>query len=153
MSRTRNVLILSTAITAAIMSSYLFIGLLNPVGTQSAGNLPSGGNVKAIGVGTYLDDNCSDRISFLDWGIVEPGSSKNITIYIRNEGNADMVLSLNTSNWIPPEASWRITLSWDYDGRALRPNEVIQVMLTITISTTIGDINTFTFDIQIKGTS
>jgi hypothetical protein len=135
------------------MSSYLFIGLLSPGGTQAMGNLPSRGNIKTIGVGTYWDANCSDKVSSLDWGIMEPGSSKNVTFYIRNEGNADIILSLNTSNWIPPDASRYITLSWDYDGRPTHLNEALQVMLTITVSATIGDINTYTFDVQIKGTS
>jgi len=150
MSHTRDLLILSAAITAAIMSSYLFIGILSPGGTQAMESLPSRGNVKTIGVGTYWDANCSDSVFSLDWGIVEPGSSKNITICIRNEGNADMVLSLNTSNWIPPDASRYITLSWDYDGQPIHPNEVIQVTLTIETSATLGDINTFTFDVQIR---
>lgn len=149
----RDITILASAIAAGIISSYIFIGFLAPEGMQGVWGLSSGGNVKTVGVGIYWDINCNETVSYLDWGIVEPGSSGNITIYIRNEGNADMVLSFNTSNWTPPAASQYIALGWDYDGMRIQPDEVIQVTFTIALSPSIGDIKIYEFDLQITGTS
>jgi len=153
MTHTRDLVVLSSAITAAIISSYFFTGFLGPTGINTILNIPIRGNVKTIGVGIYWNANCNGNISSVDWGVVEPGSSKNITIYVRNEGNAEMVLSFNTTNWTPPESSQHISISWDYDGRSIRPNEVIRVTMTIIIWTTIGNIKSYAFDLQIKGTS
>lgn len=149
----RDITILASAIAAGIISSYFFIGFLAPDGMQGVWGRPSGGSVKTVGVGIYWDINCSETVSYLDWGIVEPGSSENVTIYIRNEGNADTVLSFNTSNWTPLAASQHITINWDYDGRSVQPDEVIRVTFTITLSPSIGDLETYAFDIQITGTS
>ena len=39
------------------------------------------GTIKTIGVGVYLDINCTNALSSLDWGVIEPGSVKNETVY------------------------------------------------------------------------
>ena len=110
------------------------------------------GRMKTIGVGVYLDSACTDVVSTIDWETVEPGSSKNVTVYIRNEGNSVSTLSINATNWNPPSASNYMSLSWDYGGQQLSPNQVIQVTLTLTISSAIQDISSFTFDITISST-
>ena len=153
MAHTRGLVVLFSAITAGIIGSYLLTGSLAPAGTNTILNLPIRGDVKTIGVGIYWNANCISDISSIDWGVMEPGSSKNITIYIRNEGNAEMVLSFNTTNWTPLESSQHISISWDYDGRSIHPNEVIRVTTTIIIRTTVGNIKSYAFDLQIKGTS
>jgi hypothetical protein len=109
------------------------------------------GSVKAIGVGVYWDPNCTDVVSAFDWGILEPGSTKNVTVCIRNEGNFVISLSLTTSNWSPSNASNYITLSWDYDGRSINPSEVVKVIFTLAVSASIEGITSFSFDITIIG--
>jgi len=153
MAHTRVLVVLSFAITTGVIGSYIFTGLLSPREISTTMNLPIRGDVKTISVGIYWNANCISNISSIDWGIIEPGSSKNMTIYVRNEGDAEMVLSFNTTNWTPPDASQHISISWDHDGRSIRPNEVIGVTMAITIWTTIGNIKSHAFDLQIKGTS
>jgi hypothetical protein len=87
----------------------------------------------------------------LDWGLVEPGSVENVTVFIRNEGNAVVSLSLNATNWNPSNASDFIKLGWDYGGQMIHPNEVVQVALILSVSPIIEGISTFTFDIVIVG--
>lgn len=111
------------------------------------------GRIKTIGVGVYWDSACTNAVSPIDWETVEPGSLKNVTVYIRNEGNSVSNLSISTSNWNPPSASDYISLSWDYGGQQLSPNQVIRVTLTLTISSKIKDISNFSFDITISATA
>ena len=111
--------------------------------------IPSLGKITAYGVGIYWDSNCTENVTSIDWGVAEPGLTKNVTIYIRNEGNTHTILYLNTTNWYPQEASNYITLSWDYNGEAIEPNQVVQVTLTLSISSNIEGITTFRFDIII----
>jgi len=108
------------------------------------------GTVKAVGVGVFWDSNCTDTVSFIDWGMVEPGSMNNVTVYVRNEGNVVANISLTTENWNPSNASGYLTLSWNYDGRQLGPQEVIPTILTLTVSASVHGIESFSFDIIIS---
>ena len=109
------------------------------------------GSVKAIGVGVYWDENCTSEVSSINWGIIEPGSSKNVTVYIRNEGNSAASLTMNVSNWNPSNASDYMDLSWDYQRQDINVSEVLEVAFTLVISSEIQGITSFSFDIVIVG--
>jgi hypothetical protein len=111
----------------------------------------SGGTVKTVNVGVYWDEGCSDPVSYLDWGVVEPGSQKDLTIYIKNEANVPVTLSLGTVSWDPVEASSYITLSWDYSDQLLELDASIEVTLTLSISSSLHDIDNFNFGVVIAG--
>jgi hypothetical protein len=109
------------------------------------------GKVKSVGVVIYSDSSINNPLSSIDWGNLEPGANKNIECYIQNIGTTSSTLTLETDNWIPPEAATYITLTWDYDEEALNINEVIPVTLTLMISEHIQGITSFFFDITIIG--
>ena len=113
--------------------------------------LSSVGTVKAVGVGVYWDSVCSQAVSSIDWGLADPGSVKNVTVYVKNDGNAPMTLSLQTINWNPAEAADYISLSWDYGGQAIGVDQVVAVTLSLSISSNIQGITTFSFDIVVVG--
>jgi len=113
--------------------------------------LSSVGTVRAVGVGVYRDSICSQSVSVIDWGSVEPGAVKNVTVYVRNEGNTPTTLSLQTANWNPANATSYISLSWDYNGQTIDLSQVIGVTLSLSISSIIEGITTFSFDIVVVG--
>jgi len=117
---------------------------------QSSVRIVGRGTVKAVGVGVFWDSNCTNPVSFIDWGMVEPGSMNNVTVYVRNEGNVAAGISLASENWNPSNASDYLALSWNYDGQQLNPSEVVQVTLTLTISSSVQGITSFSFDIIIS---
>jgi hypothetical protein len=117
---------------------------------QSSVRIVGRGTVKAVGVGVFWDSNCTNSVSFIDWGMVEPGSMNNVTVCVRNEGNVAASLSLATDNWNPSNASNYLALSWNYDGRPLNPLEVAQVTLTLAVSPSVQGIESFRFDIIIS---
>ena len=106
------------------------------------------GEVKAVGVGIYWDSNCKEKVTFIDWGIVEPGSITYEMVYVQNEGNVNSAMYLLTENWSPPEAETFITLDWNYTDNLLEPNEIIGVDFILQI-TNITDIASFSFDIVV----
>jgi hypothetical protein len=112
----------------------------------SAVTIRSKGAVETPGVGAYWYPSCNNSVSSLDWGVIGPGVQRNLTVYVRNEGNAPGILYLSAVDWDPPNASNYMTLSWDYSGNPLEPNETIRVTLTLTISQDIQDIVDFNFD-------
>ena len=120
---------------------------------QTSRTVSNAGEIKTIGVGIYLDSSCSNCLSSINWGTLDPGTEKTFTYYVRNDGNSPSTLTLQTSNWSPPGAATYILLSWDYDGQTLNIDEVIQVTFTLSISPTIEGITSFNFDITVIGTS
>lgn len=137
-----HVSILAVAILATV--STLVFGLLSASTTIS-----NTGNVKAVGVGVYWDSGCSQEVSLIEWGSLDPGETSSVTVYVRNEGNVAVTLNMSTENWDPPEASSYITLSWDYSGQTLEPGESIGVTLTLSISSDVQNVTEFDFDIVI----
>ena len=132
-------------LTAFLASMVVVYGLMS-----ASVHLQSVGTVKALGVGVYWDSGCSQTVSSIDWGSAEPGAVKNVTGYIRNEGNAPITLSLQTANWNPPNATDYISLSWNYSGQTIGPNQVVAVTLSLSISSSITGITSFSFDIVIS---
>ncbi len=126
----------------------LFSGPISGALTKSL-TLPSVGSVTGVGVGVYWDSGCSKVVSSIDWGVIQPGSTKDVMVYVRNEGNVAVTLSMQTKNWNPSTASSYITFSWSYGGQSINPNGVIQITLKLSVSPNIQGITSFSFDIVI----
>ena len=144
----RNEVIVASALLTLVLYT-LALSVLASVETSRT--VSNAGTVKAIGVGVYWDNECTNPLSSIYWGMLEPGSSKNVSCYIRNEGNSASTLSMYTSNWNPSNASEYMVLSWDYGGQAFNPGDVVQVTFTLSVSASIEGITSFSFDIIIVG--
>jgi hypothetical protein len=103
-------------------------------------------SVSGFGAGIYWDQACTNKTIALNWGTIEPGSNNTLTIYIRNEGNSPASLSLETSNWTPSTSIDYMSLNWNYSGQVLSADQVISLVLTLTVSPTIIGINNFSCD-------
>lgn len=141
-------------VVGAAVALILYTAVLGALGpamsaVQSNRTISNAGSVKAIGVGVYWDQACSNPVTSISWGTIDPGSSVNKTVYIKNTGNNAATLSLTTSNWSPSNASSYLTLSWDYNGQPINVNAVIQVKLTLSVLSSISGITSFSFDITI----
>jgi len=137
-----------TIAVAGIIASVLAAGLL-----MAYQRVPNSGNVKTVGVGVYWDNACTNNVTSIDWGFLEPGATVNKTVYIKNEGNTPMVLNMTTDNWNPASASENITLSWNREGYVLNTTApVVQAILTLSVSPNISGVTNFSFDIIITGT-
>jgi len=131
---------LALALTGQVMSAM-----------QANRAISNAGAVKAIGVGVYWNSDGTNIVNAINWGTLEPGSSTNRTCYIKNEGNSASDLSMYTENWNPSNAADYISLSWDYGGQLVNPDELITVIFTLSISDSVEGITSFSFDIVIVG--
>ena len=141
-----SIIILLTVMTMTVTAVVFTSGIL--FGSKTINNE---GNVYSIGVGVYWEDTCTNEVSTINWGYIEPGSSQNVTIYIRNEGNIPMTLNMTTYNWNPSSASTNITLSWNSEGSQVNADSIIESVLTLSVSSSISEIDSFSFDITITG--
>lgn len=106
----------------------------------------------------YQDSNCTNLLSWIDWGSVEPGMTRNTTVYIRNEAKQNVNLAVDTTNWQPENISRYMNLTWDYNGVAVFPGEIIQVTFALSSSSSLDftnyliahDVSEFSFDIIIN---
>jgi len=138
-------------VSLALILSALAIGILGGVSSlvQTNTTISNTGSIKGIGVGIYWDSACISKTSSIDWGVVDPGSNKTVTVYVRNEGNVAVTLSKTTQNWNPSSASSYMTLTWNYAGQTLAVNQVLQIKLFLVVSPTTSGITNFSFDIII----
>jgi len=141
-------IVLSALVVILIL--YLSISILAQLSSRRT--ISTYGTVNAVGVEVYWDYACTDSVSSVDWGKLDPGSTRDVTLYVRNEGTSTLILSMSTSNWDPSGASGYMTLNWDYGGQSISPDEVVQVTFTLSISANIEGITSFSFDITIIGT-
>lgn len=105
------------------------------------------GEVRAVEVDIFSENSFNNRLSSIDWGILEPRANKYIECYVQNIGKTATILTLKTDNWNPPESTKHITLTWDYDDQTLKIDEIIRITLILSISRNIQGITGFSFDI------
>ena len=135
----------------AVVIYALALSMISQVMSLSQANrtVSNAGSIKGIGVGIYQDQNCTTPVSSIDWGFLDPGANATKAVYIRNEGNSAATLSKTTSNWSPSNASSYISLNWNYGGQTLTVNQVIPVVFTLSVSSSISGITNFSFDITV----
>jgi hypothetical protein len=111
------------------------------------------GSLRGVGIGIYSDSRCTTTLNFIDWGQVEPGTTRNLTCYVRNEGGTVGSLSLSETYWNPSGAYRSVFLRWNYAGQLLSPQQVIAIVLTLALSANVTTEFSFTFDCVITLTS
>lgn len=124
--------------------------------TQTSKKLSSAGSIQiqtTAEIGIYYNSGCTNPLTSLSWGILEPGESEDIVCYIKNEGNSALTLSMYPSGWDPTDAANYLTLSWNYNGASIDPGAWVQVTFTLYVDESIEGITTFSFDVNIVGTS
>jgi hypothetical protein len=148
----KEIMVIGAAVALILYTAVL--GALGPAmsALQSNRTISNAGSVTAIGVEVYSDQACNNPVTSISWGTIDPGSSVNKTVYIKNTGNNAVTLSLATSNWNPSNAPSYMTLSWNYNGQPINANAVIQVKLTLSVLSSVSGITNFSFDITIVAT-
>src|SRR5271157_3359879 len=106
----------------------------------------------SVQVGVYSNSGCTTTLSSVNWGTLDPGSVGTSTIYVRNEGNVPVTLSISTSSWSSVTAQSFLTLAWNSDGYELAVGQTIQAVLSLTVSSSISGITTFSFNTIITAT-
>lgn len=109
------------------------------------------GTVVTINIDAYEDPACTTPLTFINWSQLWPGSSKNYTFYLKNNGNINVTLTLQTGNWTPANTSQFLTLTWNLENKTVTIGEVVTAQLELAVSTQITDIEEFSFDIIITG--
>jgi len=72
-----------------------------------------------------------------------------VTVYVRNEGSQAFSLNITAEHWYPTETTSYMTFSSSYTGQIIDLEEVVQITLSLTTSSSIERITSFNFDITV----
>jgi uncharacterized repeat protein (TIGR01451 family) len=113
--------------------------------------ISNSGSINAVGVGVYADSGCTTVLSTISWGGLNPGNVDTYTMYVKNTGNVALTLNMTVSNWSPTSASSYITLTWNQEKTVLSAGQVATAIVTLSVSSSITGITSFSFTITITG--
>ena len=148
-SKTSKYLVLIlTAVIVALAGLTLAAVTVNQTLTSS-GTITTGPNI-----GVFSDSACTNAVTSISWGSVEAGGSVSQTVYIENTGGTVVAPSISVSNWSPSNANTYISLAWSALPSSISPgvSSAVAVTLTLTVSSSITDITSFSNTITISGT-
>jgi len=143
---------ISVGALLALIVAGVFLSLVASGALVAYQKVQNTGTVTAVGVGVYSNSACTSNLTSINWGTLTPGSTVSKTIYIRNEGNKRLTLSMTTGNWNPQAASNYITLAWNRGGTILEAGQIVSATLTLSVSSSISGVTSFSFEITITGT-
>jgi hypothetical protein len=118
------------------------------VATRSISN---NGSIIGVGVKVYSDPACTTAVSTISWGALNPGGIENYTMYVKNTGTVPETLTMTTGNWNPSSASSYITLTWNQQNYVLPAGQDVQAVLTLSVSSSVSGVASFSFDTTITG--
>jgi hypothetical protein len=138
----------------AVVATVIATSALASALLMASQRITNNGNVdvKAVGVGVYWNSGCTNNVTSIDWGSLEPGEAVDRTVYVKNSGNVPLTLGMTTENWNPSSAADDISFMWNREAYVLPADGVIQAVLTLTISSDIQGTTSFSFDIIVTGT-
>ena len=126
------------------------IGAIGKVIVQAGGG---DGTTVATPLKIYSDSLATTELQSIDWGTLSPGETVTKTIYLENVGTTNLVLSLNTTDWVPSNAENYLALTWNYGSSQvsqISPNAILPVTLQLSVASNIQDITDFSFTIVIE---
>ena len=115
-------------------------------------NVPLSGTINAVNLGVYSDSECTQTVTALTVGTLNPGGTATQNVYIKNTGNVAETLTMSTNNWTPTGADSSLTLTWNRGNAVLAAGASIQATLTLTAAANTGSLTSFSCDVTLTGT-
>ncbi len=151
---------LATNAASSLLTRYKNFGLFGGasivryVDSNGDGYLDDMTIVESVGVGesieVYWDSNCTSVVGSILWGTLYAGESKNVTVYVRNEGDSATILSLSVSDWSPIEAANYLSINWNYSGFSIKPGDVVAIDLFLAVDLRVIGISDYAVDVNIS---
>jgi hypothetical protein len=143
-------------ISRGAIIAIVMVGLILTVTTTGllsiSQSIQSSGTVTAINLGVYSDSGCTQPLTSIDWGSISPGNSITATVYVKNTGNSQITLSMTKNGWNPTSANGPITVTWNKESTTLGVGLYTAAVLTLSVSSGISGITSFSVNIVITGT-
>jgi len=146
-------LAMQKATIGAVLALAVMATLVGALGTLTVTRtFSNSGTVNGIGVGVFSNAACTNVLTSLSWGTLNPGDTPSQTIYVLNNGTIPVTLTLTYGTWSPASAQSYITLTWNQQNTQLGSGSIATALLTLNVSSAISGVAGFSFDITITGT-
>ncbi len=136
---------------ALTMTAYGAISVSTSINSSGSIATSSGISVSSPAMGVYSDNACTVPMTTIDWGSVSPGGTVTRTVYVKNTGGVSLTLSMATSNWNPTSANGPLTITWNKSGTTLTSGQSTAATITLSVSSSITGITSFSVQILISG--
>ena len=100
--------------------------------------IPGKGQVVTANLHIYWNAECTQIASEIDWGQLRPGDIATKSVFAKNTGDVKINHSFSITNRSPSTASSCISLSWNYTGALVQPNQAIPIKLRLEVSWSIS---------------
>ena len=147
----KTVEIVLIGVTAVIIAVMVLAAVFASGALTSSKTVDSTGIIATANIGIYSDSACTQSLASINWGTISPGNSATRIIYVKNLGTTQMMLGMSGENWTPANANGPIAVTWNRENIAIVPNQVISATLTLSASSSISAITSFSLDIVITG--
>ena len=104
-----------------------------------------------VEIDVYSDSGYTTLLSEIVWGTIEAGQQADHPVYVKNNGDTGVTLSLSTENWSPSDAPDYMALTWNYDGSVIEPGQGLEIILSLETSADCPSYDNFGFDIVFIG--
>lgn len=148
-SHEKKIIILTTSLIIWVFAISLITPTFSKKPDTKINNSNNMNNSSNAGIEIYWDKQGTNRVTSLEWGSLEPGTEKTITLFIKNKGKNSITLSYFISNWQTPEIVNYLNLTWDYIGQPIQFKELFQLKFTLYIAENAKTTENFSFDITI----
>lgn len=141
-----------TLIAIALIGTILTVSTAGLVTTTQS--VPTSGSITAIstvGVAVYSDAACTQPLTSVTWGNINPSSQTTRTIYVKNTGNVPETLSMNTNGWSPANSNSYLSCTWSPLVTTIAAGASTSATLTLAASSNAA-ITGFNFNVVITGT-
>ena len=113
------------------MIAILTVGTIYALSTQT---IHSKGQLRTEGLSVWQDGNCTTTLTEIDWGLLERNLTYMRKAWVRNEGNVNGTLSMNLTNWSPAQAASMFFITWNSEGTAIQPHQIVAVEFNLLVS-------------------
>lgn len=125
-------------------------------GQVSAGGsiiqVPSGGNGATLSLGVFSNQACTQQLTSVDWGTLEPGQEATIACYVKNTSAKTVIVTASATSWNPAHASNYLSFQWNLQNAVIEPGAVTQAWLKLQVDSNIQNVTSFSFNIIITAT-
>jgi hypothetical protein len=138
-----------------LLAAVFICGLLSGAVSYAAVNylvqIRNVGRIRAIGVQVFADETLTTVLDEINWGTMSPGENRSVNAWIKNTGNDVQKLIMWTESWNPVTAQNSIILNWNYGNEWIPAGASVPVTFTLSVDSGISEVDSFSFDIWIKG--
>jgi hypothetical protein len=138
-------------IVAVILASIVPLGFVYAA-LQYTVTISTEGTIISREFSFYTDAACTSKTERLNWGELEPGGQVTRTLYMKSTLKEPVVASLAVGNFNPAAGEAYLALTWNYSGVPVGSGQVVPVVFTLSVASTVTGITAFSFDISVTAT-